>query len=99
MDKREEFKQKLEQLFDEYDVNARVLIHYEKPVVQFSSPDFFITNHQLWKPNATCMFGNSLDFGDRDCALLNHCKEHQKLSGISDTYVKLNDLSNNKEIN
>ena len=82
MDKREEFKQKLEQLLDEYDVFARVHSHYEHPVVLFSAPDFSITNHQLFKPNNTCMFGNSLDFADKDCALFNHCKEHQKLSGI-----------------
>ena len=82
MDKREEFKQKLEQLCDEYDVVPRVTIYYEQPLVDFISPNFSMTNHQLWKPNNTCMFGNSLDFGNKDCALFNHCKEHQKLSGI-----------------
>ena len=82
MDKRQEFKEKLEKLFDEYDAHARVLVWYDYPVVEIFSPDFSITNHQLHRPVNTCMFGNSLDAVDNDCALFNHCKEHQKLSEI-----------------
>ena len=40
MDKRDEFKEKLEKLFDEYDAHARVLIWHDNPVVQIFSPDF-----------------------------------------------------------
>lgn len=82
MDKRQEFKEKLEKLFDEYDAHARVLIYYDYPVVEIFSSDFSITNHQLHRPVNTCMFGNSLNTADNDCALFNHCKEHQKLSEI-----------------
>ena len=82
MNKRDEFKEKLEKLFDEYDAHARVLIWHDNPVVQIFSPDFSITNHQLHRPANTCMFGNSLDNDEHNCALFMRCPEHKKLSGI-----------------
>jgi hypothetical protein len=46
--------------------------------VLFYSPDFALTNHQMWKPENTCKYGNPSDKPDEDCSLFYQCKEHPK---------------------
>ena len=78
MTTRDEFKEILETLLDQYDVSVKVHIQDGHPLVVFFSPDFVLSNHQLYNPTLTCKFGNPSDKPDENCELFNNCSEHPK---------------------